>query len=203
MLEIHPHDAEKRGIRDGDWVKLASRAGETTLRATITDRVAPGVVYTTFHHPTTQANVVTTEYSDWATNCPEYKVTAVQVMPSNGPSDWQEEYEELTAPVAADRRAPGRGGIGRETMSPDRLVYMANQIGKFFELQRANEVVPGIANHIKKFWDPRMRNAIFAYMDAGGEGIDPPVRKALDHLQAEAGQKGKSSLGEQSSFQGT
>jgi formate dehydrogenase subunit delta len=88
-------------------------------------------------------------------------------------------------------------------MSPDRLVYMANQIGKFFESQRANEVVPGIANHIKKFWDPRMRNAIFAYMDAGGEGIDPPVRKALDHLQAEAGQKGKSSFGEQSSFQGT
>jgi formate dehydrogenase subunit delta len=88
-------------------------------------------------------------------------------------------------------------------MSPDRLVYMANQIGKFFESQRANEVVPGIANHIKKFWDPRMRKAIFAYMDAGGEGIDPPVRKALDHLQAEAGEKGKSSLGEQSSFQGT
>ena len=70
---------------EGDWVKLASRAGETTLRATITDRVAPGVVYTTFHHPMTQANVVTTEYSDWATNCPEYKVTAVQVSPSNGP----------------------------------------------------------------------------------------------------------------------
>jgi formate dehydrogenase major subunit len=95
-LEIHPHDAEQRGIRDGDWVKVASRAGETTLRALITDRVAPGVVYTTFHHPMTQVNVVTTEFSDWATNCPEYKVTAVQVMPSNGPSDWQIEYEELS-----------------------------------------------------------------------------------------------------------
>ena len=57
------------------------------------DRVSPGVVYTTFHHPDTQANVITTEYSDWATNCPEYKVTAVQVAPSNGPSRWQEEYE--------------------------------------------------------------------------------------------------------------
>jgi len=95
-LEIHPHDAENRGVRDGDWVKIASRAGETTLRALITDRVAPGVVYTTFHHPNTQANVVTTENSDWATNCPEYKVTAVQVAPSNGPSEWQEEYEELS-----------------------------------------------------------------------------------------------------------
>ncbi len=96
VLEIHPHDAEQRGIREGNWVKLMSRAGETSLRATLTDRVAPGVVYTTFHHPTTQANVVTTENSDWATNCPEYKVTAVQVMPSNGPGDWQESYAKLS-----------------------------------------------------------------------------------------------------------
>ena len=96
LLEIHPHDAEQRGVRDGDWVKIASRAGETSLRAHITDRVAPGVVYTTFHHPSTQANVVTTEYSDWATNCPEYKVTAVQVSPSNGPTAWQTQYDELS-----------------------------------------------------------------------------------------------------------
>jgi formate dehydrogenase major subunit len=95
-LEIHPHDAEERGIRDGDWVRLASRSGETSLHARITDRVAPGVVYTTFHHPDTQANVITTDYSDWATNCPEYKVTAVQVSPSNGPTDWQEHYRDLT-----------------------------------------------------------------------------------------------------------
>jgi formate dehydrogenase major subunit len=94
VLEIHPHDAEQRGVKDGDWVKLASRAGETSLRALITDRVAPGVVYTTFHHPDTQANVITTDFSDWATNCPEYKVTAVQVAPSNGPTDWQRKYEE-------------------------------------------------------------------------------------------------------------
>ena len=93
-LEIHPHDAEQRGVRDGDWVRLASRAGETTLRALITERVAPGVVYTTFHHPDTQANVITTDYSDWATNCPEYKVTAVQISPSNGPSEWQKAYDE-------------------------------------------------------------------------------------------------------------
>jgi len=96
LLEMHPTDAENRGVKSGDWVRLASRAGETTLRVTVTDRVAPGVVYTTFHHPATQANVVTTDYSDWATNCPEYKVTAVQVTPSNGPTDWQEGYEELT-----------------------------------------------------------------------------------------------------------
>jgi formate dehydrogenase major subunit len=97
ILEIHPHDAEERGVRDGDWVRLASRAGATSLRAHITELVAPGVVYTTFHHPDTQANVVTTEYSDWATNCPEYKVTAVQISPSNGPSEWQDSYREMAA----------------------------------------------------------------------------------------------------------
>jgi formate dehydrogenase major subunit len=109
VLEIHPTDAENRGIKDGDWVRLASRTGETTLRALVTDRVAPGVVYTTFHHPATQANVVTTDYSDWATNCPEYKVTAVQVVPSNGPTDWQEDYaswsersRRIVASIAAD-----------------------------------------------------------------------------------------------------
>jgi len=82
-LEIHPHDAEQRGIRDGDWIELASRAGAATLRAAISERVQPGVVYTTFHHPQSAANVVTTENSDWATNCPEYKVTAVQVNPTS------------------------------------------------------------------------------------------------------------------------
>ena len=95
VLEIHPHDAEQRGITDGAWVKLASREGETSLRAHVTDRVAPGVVYTTFHRPETQANVVTTEYSDWATNCPEYKVTAVQVAPANGPTDWQRAHDDV------------------------------------------------------------------------------------------------------------
>jgi formate dehydrogenase major subunit len=106
-LEIHPQDAEDRGIRDGDWVRLQSRTGETSLRALITDRVAPGVIYTTFHHPDTQANVVTTDYSDWATNCPEYKVTAVQVKPSNGPSEWQESYNEMAARSRRIEVVPG------------------------------------------------------------------------------------------------
>ncbi|TDD00664.1 formate dehydrogenase subunit alpha [Saccharopolyspora terrae] len=79
VLEIHPHDAEDRGISSGDVVNLSSRVGTTSLRAKISDRMPVGVVYTTFHHPVTGANVVTTENSDWATNCPEYKVTAVQV----------------------------------------------------------------------------------------------------------------------------
>jgi formate dehydrogenase major subunit len=108
VLEINPQDAEDRGIRAGDWVRLASRVGDTTLRAVITERVAPGVVYTTFHHPVTQANVITTDYSDWATNCPEYKVTAVQVSPSNGASPWQEQYQELTVRSRRIEAAPAK-----------------------------------------------------------------------------------------------
>ncbi len=95
-LEIHPHDAEDRGVKDGEWVGIVSRAGETTLRARITDRVQPGVVYTTFHHPESGANVITTDNSDWATNCPEYKVTAVQVMPVFGTSEWQQRFHEFS-----------------------------------------------------------------------------------------------------------
>jgi formate dehydrogenase major subunit len=95
ILEIHPFDAEERGINDGDWCGIASRAGETVLRAVLTDRVQPGVVYTTFHFPSSGANVITTDNSDWATNCPEYKVTAVQVSHVSEPSEWQKEYQDF------------------------------------------------------------------------------------------------------------
>jgi len=91
-LEIHPHDAQERGIQTDDWVGIQSRAGETVLRAEVSERMQPGVVYTTFHFPESGANVITTDNSDWATNCPEYKVTAVQVMPVMQPSAWQKEY---------------------------------------------------------------------------------------------------------------
>ena len=89
LIEIHPHDAEERGINHGDWVGVNSRVGDTVLRADVTDKVKPGVVYTTFHHPVSGANVITTDNSDWATNCPEYKVTAVQISKVNEPSSWQ------------------------------------------------------------------------------------------------------------------
>jgi formate dehydrogenase major subunit len=89
VLEIHPHDAEARGIADGDWVGITSRVGNTVLRAQLSERVKPGVVYTTFHHPVSGANVITTDNSDWATNCPEYKVTAVEVARVTEPSSWQ------------------------------------------------------------------------------------------------------------------
>ena len=102
VLEIHPHDAEDRGISDGDWVAIESRAGKTVLRASVCERMQPGVVYTTFHFPESGANVITTENSDWATNCPEYKVTAVQVNRVTQPSSaWQQEFARFDAEQAA------------------------------------------------------------------------------------------------------
>ncbi len=92
ILEIHEEDALERGIKDGDLIKIASRKGETTMHAKVSDRMQPGVVYTTFHNPISGANVVTTEFSDWATDCPEYKVTAVQVGVTDSMSEWQKQY---------------------------------------------------------------------------------------------------------------
>ncbi|HEY3997463.1 MAG TPA: formate dehydrogenase subunit alpha [Candidatus Xenobia bacterium] len=103
VLEIHPHDAEQRGVRQGDLVSLESRIGKTTLHADLTDRVQPGVVYTTFHHPKTAVNVVTTEYSDWATSCPEYKVTAVQVRLASGRAESQERRAQEVAALSGGR----------------------------------------------------------------------------------------------------
>jgi formate dehydrogenase major subunit len=96
VLEIHPTDAEARGIADGDWVGITSRAGETVLRAVVAERMQAGVVYTTFHHPFSGANVITTDNSDWATNCPEYKVTAVEITKVSQPSEWQQRYREFS-----------------------------------------------------------------------------------------------------------
>jgi formate dehydrogenase major subunit len=93
LLEIHPHDADVRGIKDGDWVGVTSRVGSTVLRAEVTDRVQMGVVYTTFHFPESGANVVTTENSDWATNCPEYKVTAVEAIRVAHPDEWRARHQ--------------------------------------------------------------------------------------------------------------
>jgi formate dehydrogenase major subunit len=157
VLEIHPSDAEERGIGNGDEATLASRKGVTTLHAELTDRVPPGVVYTTFHHPVSGANVVTTEYSDWATNCPEYKVTAVQVT-------------------------PGRSAAEVELESPEHrigaLARMANQIAREFAHVDHDDAVAAVASHVQRFWTPDMRIEL-----AAASGTDA-VR--LDQIAAEA-----------------
>ncbi|HLQ13970.1 MAG TPA: formate dehydrogenase subunit alpha [Steroidobacteraceae bacterium] len=117
-LELHPHDAEERGVQEGDWVGVQSRAGETVLRAQITDRVQPGVVYTTFHFPESGANVITTENSDWATNCPEYKVTAVQVTRVTQPSAWQRRHVEFDRRQQALLEQATHAGAGEGVGEP-------------------------------------------------------------------------------------
>ena len=99
VVEVHPHDAETRGIATGSAVTITSRVGETVLRAKVSDRVPQGVVYTTFHFPGSGANVVTTDYSDWATNCPEYKVTAVELAPTSRSPVTDEEMHAEHQPV--------------------------------------------------------------------------------------------------------
>ena len=125
-LEIHPSDAEDRGINDGDWVGINSRAGDTVLHAIVTDKVQPGVVYTTFHFPLTGANIVTTDNSDWATNCPEYKVTAVQVTRVTQPSEWQKEQvdfnrQQLGFLEQARKSKAGKLGAGKSRAGKSRV----------------------------------------------------------------------------------
>ncbi len=134
-LELHPHDAEARGIDHGDWVGVTSRAGDTVLRVEITDRVAPGVVYTTFHFPESGANLITTENSDWATNCPEYKVTAVQVVKVAQPSAWTGRRRAIVATK--------RPVTDAELMDVTRLVAMANDIAAFFDSESDKAVARG------------------------------------------------------------
>jgi formate dehydrogenase major subunit len=163
VLEMHASDAEERGIRSGEIVRISSRAGETTLHAHISDRMSPGVVYTTFHFPVTGANVVTTEHSDWATNCPEYKVTAVQVAPADVRTPRPDEQ------VGAD---PAR-----------ELVRMANQITDQFRHHERAVAVDEVAKHLQTFWDPHMRSELLALVDAGAAGIDPVVAAAAERLR--------------------
>jgi formate dehydrogenase major subunit len=169
VLEIHPSDAEERGVRDGDEVTLASRKGTTTLHAELTDRVPPGVVYTTFHYPVSGANVVTTEFSDWATNCPEYKVTAVQVTPGR-----------TAAEVELERPEHRVGALAR----------MINQIAREFAYADHEEAVAAVAGHVAKFWEPHMRYELGVAVDDGSAHLDEIAGDALrrvltgDHVGA-------------------
>jgi formate dehydrogenase major subunit len=158
ILDIHESDAQLRGISDASWVRLSSRVGETVLKARITDEVPAGVVYTTFHFPESGANIITTEYSDWATNCPEYKVTAVEISPSSqGPS------------------APHPHSITGD-VDLESILRMANQIAANFSLDVVPEVA--IAHHMEQFWTQEMRDRLNFEVDR--KNLSPLVVKALD-----------------------
>ncbi len=169
VLEIHPSDAELRGIRDGDWLRVRARRGETRLRASVTERVQPGVVYTTFHHPESRTNDLMTDHSDWATNCPEFKVTAVQVSPERSGNG----HKEVRVAI-------------RDT-DIDHLIMMANDIGAYFAgYQDQDEAVDGVANHLRNFWEARMRREIVDYVAKGGDELSPLVREAVAFIATES-----------------
>jgi formate dehydrogenase major subunit len=158
ILDIHESDAQLRGIEDGSWVRLTSRVGQTVLKARITDEVPAGVVYTTFHFPESGANVITTDYSDWATNCPEYKVTAVEIAPS------------LKGPQEIGEHTPV-GDVELES-----IVRMANQIAANVPAKSAPE--HAVAHHIEQFWTPYMRQRLMKEVDRSK--LSPIVIRALD-----------------------
>ncbi len=160
ILDVHESDAELRGIKDGSWVKLSSRVGETVMKARITDEVPAGVVYTTFHFPESGANVITTDFSDWATNCPEYKVTAVEITPSTkGPGVMIETH------------------IGGDPQL-DSIIRMANQIAANIPATGAPEI--NCAHHIVQFWTPVMIERL--RVDADKSLLSPIVLKAIEIL---------------------
>jgi formate dehydrogenase major subunit len=178
-LEIHPSDAELRGIRDGDWLQVRGRRGETRLRALLTERVQPGVVYTTFHHPESRTNDLMTDHSDWATNCPEFKVTAVQVSP---------EAESVQA--HGNGHPHGENRIAnRDDQVTDlpHLVMMANDIGAYFAgYPDHEEAAEGVAEHLRNFWETRMRREIVDYVAKGGDELSPLVRLAVSFIATES-----------------
>ena len=165
ILEMHPADAEARGVTDGAEVTLASRVGATVLRAHVSTRVSPGVVYTTFHHPVSGANVVTTENSDWATNCPEYKVTAVEIWPGK------------TAASVDHGSHEHRLGA---------LVRMANQIARQWAADPGADAVAAVASHLDRFWEHDMRVDLARAIDDGTITVDDIVIEAVQRLDVHA-----------------
>ena len=176
MLEIHEADAQMRGIEEGAWVELASRVGRTSMRARISDRVPAGVVYTTFHYPLSGANVVTTDYSDWATNCPEYKVTAVEVRPTL---------------LAGGLASPEELGLEAAEASPRAhavaaLVRMANQVAANNEAEGLDPAAAAVATHLDQFWTPGMKADLVDHASTGAGDLAPAVLAALERISVVA-----------------
>ena len=171
-LEIHPADAEERGIKTGDVVTIASRIGATTVAALVSDRVPQGVVYTTFHHPISGANIVTTEESDWATNCPEYKVTAVQVSPGHSVADVAHDAE--FRPANPDAGTTPEHPLNRVHA----LAKMANQIARHLSYETPDETAKLVAAHINRFWEIDMRTDLVSALADSSVQLDDAARAA-------------------------
>ena len=174
VLELHPADAEVRGVRSGDLVEVSSRVGAITLRALVTQRMPAGVVYTTFHHPVTGANVVTTDNSDWATNCPEYKVTAVQVRVANAPTD-----------VVGRRDADGAAHADHGDGAPradDPIARLSADVARHWAHLGPDEAAVRVAGHLLGYWEPRMLHELLDRARVGDPALDPVVVQATGIL---------------------
>ncbi len=169
LLEIHEADAEVRGIEDGAWVELSSRVGSTAMRARLSDRVPPGVVYTTFHFPVSGANVVTTEYSDWATNCPEYKVTAVEVRPTLR----RGRPRVGRAPGAAARGAP------RIRRAPRRWCGWPSRSPPTTPTSTAAQAGEAVGRHLDRYWTDEMLAGLVDHLAAHPGSLSEVVQAAL------------------------
>lgn len=89
-LMIHPEDADRHKIKEGDMVCLESPRGKADVRARLTDEVKPGILSTTFHFPEIMVNNITSDVHDSEAKCPEYKVVSVRIRKSKG------KYKEAT-----------------------------------------------------------------------------------------------------------
>lgn len=158
---LHPQDAARRGIADGDWTTLASRRGRIRLQACVSDAVPPGVAHATFHFPESGTNRLTSEESDWATGCPEYKLTAIEA--------WR----------AGDEPAAVRAEAGADGLA--RLERMANQIARSLSVgQPEADLARDVANHLRRFWSAAMRRELAEAARAGRAKLDAAARQALE-----------------------
>ncbi len=132
---------------------------------------------------------MTTEFSDWATDCPEYKVTAVQVRRTSHPVALPGPVRGDAARDHEDGRRRGRGGSTHRAVKPETMVHRANQIALFFASYSREEAVAGVADHLVKFWEPRMRRQLAEYVAADGAGLHDLVRAAVEKVEAAADQR--------------
>ena len=159
ILEMNPLDAERYSVKDGGLVEIRSSKGRITQVLRTTERVPEGLVCTTFHSPKYMTNIVTTGAMDWAVGTFEYKVTAVSVKKAAEPSSSTE-----VSPSSPE----------------DAVVKMANEVGDFFEPYPEELALEGITNHLKKFWDPGLVNALEKIVKDGGAGLSDIIIKAFN-----------------------
>lgn len=159
VLEICPEDSVRLNLNDGDLVLIESKTGSVTLNAKISKRVMPGVVATTFHFPEFKTNILTSEYSDWSTETPEYKVTAVSIKKSE-------------KQFASREFIPLTGGDSE-------ILDMVKDICRIFSPYPQDAAINEITGHIEKYWEPYLRERLTRLIGGENRDIVPALKKFL------------------------